>query len=75
MKNTNLQPLDRLPFGVLKADLKRRQNLWFAANPGKSLDKYSIVRIAYDSFESVFNRKELITKGIIVNFNYKHIFL
>ena len=69
MKNTNLQPLDRLPFGVLKADLKRRQNLWFAANPGKSLDKYSIVRIAYDSFESVFNRKELITKGIIVNFN------
>ena len=70
-----MQPLDRLPFGVLKADLKRRQNLWFAANPGKSLDKYSIVRIAYDSFESVFNRKELITKGIIVNFNYKHIFL
>ena len=49
--------------------------MWFAANPGKSLDKYSIVRIAYDSFESVFNRKELITKGIIVNFNYKHIFL
>ena len=69
MKNTNLQPLDRLPFGVLKADLKRRQNLWFAANPGKSLDKYSIVRIAYDSFESVFSRKELITKGIIVNCN------
>ena len=69
MKNTNLQPLDRLPFGVLKADLKRRQNMWFAANPGKSLDKYSIVRIAYDSFESVFSRKELITKGIIVNCN------
>ena len=69
MKNTNIQPLDRLPFGVLKADLKRRQNTWFAANPGKSLDKYSVVRIAYDSFESVFSRKDLITKGIIVNFN------
>ena len=70
-----MQPLDRLPFGVLKADLKRRQNAYVAANPGKSLDKYSVIRIAYDSFESVFSRKDLITKGIIVNFNYKHIFL
>ena len=70
-----MQPLDRLPFGVLKADLKRRQNAYVAANPGKSLDKYSIVRIAYDSFESVFSRKELITKGIIVNCNQKLIFL
>ena len=70
-----MQPLDRLPFGVLKADLKRRQNAYVATNPGKSLDKYSVIRIAYDSFESVFSRKDLITKGIIVNFNYKHIFL
>ena len=75
MKNTNMQPLDRLPFGVLKADLKRRQNMWFAANPGKSLDKYSIVRVAYDSFESVFSRKDLITKGNIVNFNQNPLYL
>ena len=58
-----VQPLDVRIFSPLKAEMDKRKQLWRDANPGKTIDKYELIRVILPALEKALGNKSLIKEG------------
>ena len=58
-----VQPLDVRIFSPLKAEMDKRKQLWRDANPGKTINKYELIRIILPALEKTLGNKSLIKEG------------
>ena len=57
------QPLDRTIFAVFKKELTKKIQAWCLENPGKSINKYEVVEIAFPGMVTSLSNKAIIKEG------------